>query len=56
MEKIISVLKSEKRSGHGWYGLIIALVSIAVIVAITALGSNEQHFQYHQHTMRDIQP
>lgn len=57
MKKVLSVLKNEKGQGMVEYGLIIALVSIAVIVAITALGGNLNNiFNTINNTLRDIQP
>jgi len=57
LKKVLSVLKNEKGQGMVEYGLIIALVSIAVIVAITALGGNLNNiFNTINNTLRDIQP
>lgn len=40
MNRMISVLKEDKGQGMVEYGLIIALVAIAVIAAVTLLGGN----------------
>ncbi len=39
-EKVVRFLKSEKGQGMVEYGLIIALVAIAVIAAVILLGDN----------------
>ncbi len=38
--KITALLNSEEGQGMAEYGLIIALVALAVVVALTALGGN----------------
>ena len=38
MEKMMRLVKDESGQGMAEYGLILALVSIAVIIALTALG------------------
>jgi pilus assembly protein Flp/PilA len=40
MKQMISFLKEDKGQGMVEYGLIIALIAIAVIAAITLLGEN----------------
>ncbi|ACX51913.1 Flp/Fap pilin component [Ammonifex degensii KC4] len=38
LARFVAVLKSEEGQGLSEYGLILALVAIAVILALTALG------------------
>lgn len=40
MRRVVRFFRSEKGQGMVEYGLIIALVAVAVIVAITLLGGN----------------
>ncbi|MCL6558066.1 MAG: Flp family type IVb pilin [Firmicutes bacterium] len=39
-KKICGILKDENGQGMAEYGLILALIAIAVIVTVTALGSS----------------
>ena len=57
LSKLMSFFKKERGQGMVEYGLIIALVAIAVITAITLLGGNLNNiFQTINNTLDGITP
>lgn len=57
LEKIKSLFRDERGQGMAEYGLIIALVAIAVIVALTFLGGAlKNKFKSVGETINNAQP
>lgn len=57
MKRMLSLLKDDKGQGMVEYGLIIALIAIAVIAAVTALGGNLRNiFEHINNSIKDVTP